>query len=136
MLVLGQKERCGDWAKAKIPGVQSWGEWYEAIGWEKDGELQAVAIFDHYSGPDISIHVAAVPGRRWMTREALRTVFRYPFNQLGVHRVTGCIASRNKDAVRLNLHLGFTLEGVKRQGSHDGDDMLILGMLKEECRWL
>lgn len=135
MLVLGEKERCGQWALARIPGVHSWGEWYETIGWEKSGELQAVAVFNNYCGPDVCLHVAAIPGKRWLTREVLRAVFRYAFNQLGVRRITSHIPSQNRDSVRFNLHLGFHLEGVKRNGWWD-DDMLITGMLKSECRYL
>lgn len=134
MLVLDQKERCGDWAKERI-GVPSWGDWYETIGWEKDGQLQAVAVFSHYCGPDVVLHVAAIPGKRWLRREVLRAVFRYAFIQLGVRRITSHIPETNKDSIRFNLHLGFHLEGVKRNGWWDGD-MLITGMIKSECRYL
>lgn len=135
MLVLGQKERCGDWAMSRIAGVQGWGEWYETIGWEEKGELTAVAVFSNYSGPDIQLHVAAIPGGHWLTRAALRAVFRYAFVQLGVRRITSHIPETNLASVRFNLHLGFTLEGAKREGWWDGD-MLITGMLKSECRYL
>lgn len=134
MLVFDQKERCGDWAKARI-GIQSWSDWYEAIGVERKGELIAVAVFEHWNGPDIELHVAAIPGGRWLTREALKAVFRYAFVQLGVRRITSHIPETNRDSIRFNLHLGFTLEGVKRHGWWDGD-MLITGLLRSECRYL
>lgn len=134
MLIVGQKERCGDWAKARI-GVATWGDWYEAFGWEKGGELIAAAVYTNFSGPDISLHIAAIPGKRWLRREALKAVFRYAFVQLGVRRITGYVPLSNKDAIRFDLHLGFHLEGEKRNGWWDGN-MLVLGMLKEECRYL
>lgn len=134
MLVLNQKERCGDWAKERI-GIKSWGDWYECIGWERNGELVAAAVFNEYSGPDVCVHVAAIPGKRWLTREVLSAVFQYAFVQLGVRRVTSHIPAKNSESVRFNLHLGFHLEGIKRDGWWD-DDMLITGMLKSECRYL
>lgn len=135
MLVLADKERCGDWAKERIPGVKSWGEQYEAIGWEKDGQLTAVVVYTNWSGPDISMHIAAIPGRRWMSRVFLRAVFAFPFLGLGVRRVTWYVPSANTESVRFSLHLGAKLEGVKRDGWY-GDDMLILGMIKSECRYI
>jgi RimJ/RimL family protein N-acetyltransferase len=135
MLICDQKERCGDWAKARIPHVESWGEWYEAIGWERDGELVAVVVWNLYSGADIAIHIAAVPGRHWMTRTFLRAAFRYPFLQLGCRRVSGFVPSKNAEALRFDRHLGFRDEGLMRHALPD-DDVVVLGMLKEECRWL
>lgn len=135
MLVLDQKERCGDWAKERIGGVQSWGEWYEAIGWEQDGELQAVGIFESCNGPDICMHVAAAPGANWIRRDFVGAAFRYAFVQLGVRRVTANIPASNEASMRCALALGFRLEGIKRDGWLDGD-MMVLGMLKSECRHL
>jgi RimJ/RimL family protein N-acetyltransferase len=135
MLILDQRVRCGDWAKERIEGVQSWGTLYEAIGWEQDGQLTAVVVYDHWSGPDVNMHIAALPGCRWMRRLYLRTVFQYPFLKLGTRRVTANVASLNNPCVRFCLHIGFKLEGIKRDGWH-GDDMLVLGMTRAECRYL
>ena len=135
-LVLTEKERCGEFARARIPHVPSWGEWYEAIGLERDGELVAAVIFNFFSGADIAMHIAAVPGRRWMTRELLRAAFRYPFVQLGCRRVTGYVPASNTDALRFDRHLGFVQEGVMREALESGEDVIVLGMLRSECRWL
>ncbi len=134
MLVLDQKERCGDWAKERI-GLPSWGDWYEAIGWERNGDLVGVAVFNQWNGPDICLHVASAKGVHWLSRTALRAVFRYPFVQLGVRRITCHIPESNLASVKFNLHLGFTLEGVKRDGWWK-ENMLMTGMLKSECRYL
>ena len=133
-IILDQKERCGEWARARIPHVESWGEWFEAIGLEKDGELVAVVVYNLFSGADIAMHVAAEPGRRWMTRAFLRTVFRYPFVQLECRRVTGYVPASNADALRFDRHLGFKEEGRMREALPD-DDVIVLGMLKRECRF-
>ena len=135
-IILNERDRLAAWAQARIAHVPSWGEWCEAIGLERDGELSAVVVFNLFSGADIAMHIAAVPGRRWMTREFLRAAFRYPFWQLGCRRVTGYVPASNADALRFDLHLGFVQEGRMREALPDGEDVIVLGMLRNECRWL
>ena len=80
-------------------------------------------------------HIAGKPGKRWLNRDFLFAMFDYPFNQLGVNRITGLVAKKNKEARRFDEHLGFKYEGNMRHALAD-DDMLIYGMLKRECKWL
>lgn len=135
-VVYDQKERFGEFAREVIGGVEWWGPDYQAIGLEEDGQPIAAVVYNHWSDVDCAMHVAAVPGRRWMTREFLRAVFRYPFIQEGCHRVTGYVPASNADALRFDIHLGFKPEGKMRDATHDGEDVWVLGMLKRECRWL
>ena len=132
-VILDQRDRCAEWARQRIAHVPSWGEWCEAIGLEDDGELLAVVVYNLYSGADIAMHIAAVPGRRWMTREFLRVAFRYPFVQLGCRRVSGYVPASNTDAQRFDEHLGFVREGLMRHALPD-DDIIVYGMLREEAR--
>ena len=132
-VILDQRDRCAEWARQRIPHVPSWGEWCEAIGLEDDGELLAVVVYNLYSSADIAMHIAAVPGRRWMTREFLRVAFRYPFVQLGCRRVSGYVPASNADAQRFDEHLGFRREGLMRHALPD-DDIIVYGMLREEAR--
>lgn len=134
-VVLDQKERFGEWARTRIPHVDSWGEWYEAIGLEEDGEPIAAVIYNLYSGADIAMHIAGAPGRRWLNREFLRVAFRYPFVQLGCRRVSGYVPATNADALRFDRHIGFVDEGVMREALPNGEDVVVLGMLKNECKW-
>lgn len=134
-IVIDDPVRFGDWAKTRIPYVTNWGDGHRVIGLERDGNIQAACIYNCYSGADIAIHIAAVPGRRWLTRSYICACFAYPFLQLGVRRLTGYVPSKNTDALRLDLHLGFTQEGVMRHALWD-DDIIVLGMLKEECRFI
>lgn len=134
-VILNERDRCAEWARQRIAHVPSWGEWCEAIGLEDDGELLAVVVYNLYSGADIAMHIAAVPGRRWMTREFLRVAFRYPFVQLKCRRVSGFVPASNTDALRFDLHLGFVREGLMREALENGEDVIVLGMLERECRW-
>lgn len=100
-----------------------------------NGELIAGIWYEGFNGANINIHVAAVPGRRWMTREFLYYTFHYPFNECGVRRVTGIVPESNADARRFDEHIGFTLETRLKDAAPDGD-LLIYRMFKDECRWL
>ncbi len=134
-IITGQDARCGPWLAAK-QGI----EWYpgsgSTIGLEdENGELLAVTCFDTYNGVNIGVHIAAVPGKRWMTREYLWYIFHYPFKQLKVRRVTAVIASTNADAWGFIENLGFTLEATLKD-AHPGGDLKIYRMYSDECRWL
>lgn len=106
------------------------------IGLEEDGELIAGVVFDHYTGPSISMHVAAIPGKRWMTKDFLWRCFAYPFLQLQCNRITGLVRVDNLAAQKFDEHLGFQREGLIRKAAKDGTDYILYGMLREECRWL
>ena len=51
-------------------------------------------------------------------------------------RVTARVPVANMRARRLVEGAGFVLEGLVRSAGPDGGDVLIYGMLKEECRWV
>ena len=102
------------------------------LGVESNGELIAGVVFENYTGSSISIHVAALEGRHWLSREFLFRVFAYPFLQLECNRVTGLVRVDNAKAQKLDEHLGFVKEGVLRRGATDGTDYIIYGMLKDE----
>jgi len=102
---------------------------------DDDGQPMAVACFDNYNEANINMHIAAVPGKRWLTREFLWYCFFYPFEQLKVKRITGIVASNNAAARRFDEHLGFTLEATLKD-AHPGGDLLVYCMTREQCRWL
>jgi RimJ/RimL family protein N-acetyltransferase len=132
-VIYDEKERVGDFVSSMVGGA-NWGA-HTAIGLERDGELIAGVVYDTYTGPSIAMHVAAIPGRRWMVREFLCAVFRYPFLQLGCDRITGPVASFNADALKFDLHLGFEYEATLAKAV-PGGDLILLVMWRDKCRWL
>lgn len=128
----GQAEMLA-WAEAVI-GCQFRPD-AQCIGWEQDGQLRAVTIFDGFSACDCNMHIASDGSRRWMTREFLFHSFAYPFIQLKLRRVTGLVPAKNKDALRFDHHLGFEVEGVCRHALPD-DDIVVMGLLRDSCRYL
>jgi RimJ/RimL family protein N-acetyltransferase len=124
----------GEWAAARIANFDPSEQPYEAIGLKRDGEIIAATIYNYYSGSSVAMSFAAIPGKRWLTRDYLNAIFRYPFVQLGVRRVTGYVATRNFASVRFAYKLGGKLEGVMRHALPD-DDLLVFGLLREECKY-
>lgn len=133
--VLDARERCLRFVAERVGDVVGAREWYEGISLERDGETLAAVVYTLMTECDICMHVAARPGRKWLTHDFLRVAFRYPFVQLRLRRVSAFVPSTNRAALKLNLHLGFVREGCLRDASSDGD-LIVLGMKRAECRWL
>ena len=101
----------------------------------QDDEVIAAVVYDEYNGQNIFMHVAARPGRRWMTRQFLHTAFHYPFVQLGVQRITGWVEASNLDARKFDEHLGFRHEATLIKAAPDGGDVCLYVMHREWCRY-
>lgn len=123
------------WAEERISDNQFRPD-ARAIGVARDGALCGVVVFDNFSVGQCCLSVASDGSRRWVTREFLIRVFAYPFIQLSYRRVTCLVAASNSNSLRLCEHFGWTREGVLRHGTPSGEDMILLGMLREECRYL
>lgn len=106
-----------------------------AIGLEEGGRLLAGVAYDSYNGASCCMHVAAVEGSRWMTREFLWVCFAYPFNQLKVKKLIGPVGSANLPARAFDEHVGFVLEAALKDAHPDGE-LLIYTMTRSQCRWL
>lgn len=107
----------------------------QGIGLERDGELIAGVLFDNWNGRSVQMHVAAIPGKRWMTREYLRFCFVYPFDQLKVNKIIGLVDSTNDAAMTFDKHLGFVEEAVIKDAGMHGD-LHILTMTRQQCRFV
>jgi RimJ/RimL family protein N-acetyltransferase len=134
-VIYGQNERVIQWVTDRIAHTDAvLGN--VGIGLEEDGELIAGMVYGNYTPVSICMHVAAAPGKRWANREFLYRMFAYPFLQLGVQRITGIIREDNDDSLRFAEQIGCTQEGVMRKACPDGTNLVIYGMLKDECRWI
>lgn len=133
-LIYGQDRRVCEWVAERI------GEPLEdanvGIGIEEDGELIAGVAYNMYTGAAICMNVAAVPGKRWTKKEFMYAFFAYPFIQLGCRRVTGLVRASNTVSRKFDEHVGFVQEGVIREAFADGEDAILYGMLKHECKWI
>lgn len=101
---------------------------------EVDGKIVAIVAVGNWRMGDCELFCAGAGA--WIDRPLLRTVFGYVFGTewLNCHRCTIQVAASNMRMRKLAQRLGFVPEGRLREGLPN-DDLLILGMLKDECRW-
>jgi RimJ/RimL family protein N-acetyltransferase len=132
-IVWDQSKAVGEWVSQRM-GATFDPSCSTAIGMERDGELIAGVVFDHFSGRSIAMHVAAT-APHWMTREYARACFGYAFGQLRVTKVIGLVDSTNAQARRFDEHLGFELEATVKDAGERGD-LLIYSMTPDKCRFL
>ena len=125
--------RIGAWVGARLD-MDNWGD-FRAFGVEKDGELIAGVIFNHYRLPSISMAVAA-EGKYWMSRDLLKHVFTYAFDICKCHRIDSLARADAASVLEFDRKIGFVQEGVVRRGEMDGSDLILLGMLREECKYI
>jgi len=105
-----------------------------ALGCIVDGVPVAGVVYTDYTGTSIGIH-SRCDDRKKITREFFWAIFDYPFNQLGVKRLTGLVSTANLEAQRVDEHLGF-VEEARLAGYFADGDAIIYRMWKEDCRWL
>ena len=122
-------------AQSLIPGLAR-SDGMRCIGLRKDGELVAAAVYEGFNGQNMWVHLAGVPGQRWMTRDFLRAGFAYPFLVCGVQRLSGYVNSSNLAARRLNEHFGYRVEATLKGAAPDGGDVLIYVMWRKDCRYV
>lgn len=100
------------------------------------GDLLAVVVFHDFSPQWKTIQMSClINDPKVVTRSVLRTVFSYPFFQLGCKRVTTVAAKKHKKARALNKGLGFREEGTMRKALGI-DDAVVYGMMFGECKWI
>lgn len=133
-LIYGDEKRLLPWALERI-GIGNFLRDAYSIGLERDDELVAVVVFDHFSSCDCNMHVASDGSANWLNKDLLLAAFAYPFVQLGLRRVSGVIPASNDKAIAFNEALGFKREGYCRKSLPD-DDVVITGLMREDCRFI
>ncbi|SEO77538.1 hypothetical protein [Nitrosovibrio sp. Nv6] len=117
-------------------GVENDWSSYKAVGLESDGEIVVGVVYDNYTGTTIFMHIAALPGKKWLTRNFLWFLFYYPFVQLGVKALRGMVPESNAESLRFARGLkGAHLE-ARLKDAHPSGDMLIYCLRKEDCKYL
>lgn len=101
---------------------------FVAIGREVDGQIVAGIVFNCWTGFDIELSVAALPGG--LSRALLRRAATYVFREAGCIRAS--FTTESQEVVDLALRLGAQTEGRKRHLYGPGRDGVILGILRED----
>ena len=108
----------------------------KAIGIRDETGYRGIVVFDSFTKTGCWVHVASDGSRKWITRELIIRTFAYPFIRLEYPRINAFVSVDNHDAVAFNENFGWTREGVLREGGENGEDLILFGMLRRECRWL
>lgn len=123
-----------DWARARIPKLDAWMGEAKSFAAVEGEKILGVVVYDAFTAHECCMHIV-IEDRRCVTRRILKQVFGYPFEQLGLRRVTGLVPESNTAALAFDMRLGFRHEGRKKWGAGDEDE-IILGMVAENCPWL
>lgn len=102
---------------------------WTAIGIEREGEIVAGVLFNHFEGADVHVTLA---GKGW-TRAFIRAVGTYVYDILGCERMTA-ITNCNEVA-NFAQRLGGQIEGRLRSHFGSGKDAIVAGILREEWRY-
>ena len=131
-------DRDGSVAKWVCDGLGENTDWVGhnvTMGVELDGELIAGIIFNNIR-PNLDVWLTIYStNRRWCNRRVLRAIFGLAFDEMGSRRVSLCVSKDNEAIKKLVEGLGFVREGLLRQYRDNGNDCIVYGMLKNECKW-
>ena len=100
-----------------------------------DKELVAAWVFHDYRGHVIDISLASI-SPRWCTKQSLRAIFHYAFNDADVVRFQAVCHRRNKKMRKLFKGLGFREDCILKKGFDGERDAVLYSMLRDECRWV
>jgi hypothetical protein len=131
-LLLYADAAVGSWMAGKLG--QTFLPPYTAIGilgW--NGQLVGGMLFNQYAEGDVEVTCFA-PGR--LGRGPLKAGCAYVFQTLGCNRMSARTRASSLAVQVVLRKIGFQQEGVLRQYYSDGEDAILFGMLKGECRWL
>ncbi len=140
-LVVGEDARVSQWVVDRAGhGVYHEHSMDCAIGLEEEGRLIAGVMYDHFFGRSVAMCVA-IDRKGIGHRGFLRFAFRYPFNDLKVHKILGFVAQHNEGAHAFIRHVGFrhthTINDVMTDPSDRGrTDLWVFEMQRADCRFL
>ena len=135
-LVWGADRAIADWVAEKLDCANSWVS-YRSIGVLSRDSSQLIAgvVYHGYTGSDVIQSIAAT-SPMWARPEVIRGLLAYPFETLKCRRTTALISESNTRSWKTMQRIGFQQEGRMRQGGDNGEDLLVFGLTRDECRWI
>ena len=121
----------GHWVARRIFGGY-FEERSRSLGLKRDGKYVAGVIYENFNHRSFTCHIA-ITGR--MTTAFLYAIFDYPFNICEVEKIIVPVASENAESLKLVKNMGFT-EEARIKDAHPLGDIVLLTMLKKDCRFL
>jgi RimJ/RimL family protein N-acetyltransferase len=132
-LIVDDPSRVADWCAARIEHFSGWGSDPKAIGLEVNGKLSAGVVYTNYTPANVFASIVIDGG---MNPNFLYAIFFNPFEQWKVRHISCAIEGSNERSLKLCSNMGFIEEGRMRESAINGEDVILMGMLKSECRFL
>ena len=108
---------------------------FQTLGFSRGGEMLCVFIAYQYSLPNIFMSFAA-KSPRWASKENIRAVGIWIFDDLDCSRMTTLTQKRNRRSRKFQEGMGFKHEGKLKNASNEGD-IIIYGLSKTDHQaWL
>lgn len=98
------------------------------------GKIRGMVGYDCWTPNSCTAHMAVDTPLAW--RSLLPACFEYPFVQCDRRVLLGVIPAHNTASWGLAKHLGFTVRHAVKDGWAMGDDLLLLELRREDCRFL
>ena len=98
------------------------------------GKVRGMVAYDWWTESACYAHMAVDTPVAW--RSLVRPAFMYPFVECDRRKLLALIPSHNTKSWGLAKHFGFTVVHAIRDGWAVGDDLLLLEMRREDCRFL
>lgn len=122
-----------EWVKEKAHVIRC--EDTQGITALREGEIQAVAVFDSFTACACNVHMAIV--NPFVIRAGfLNEIGRHLFVVCGRSRIFGLVPSNNPKALKLNRHIGMIEVARVPDALDEGVDYIVMEMEKARCRWI
>jgi RimJ/RimL family protein N-acetyltransferase len=135
-LLFGHDQIIADWVARNIPHMATGFGPATAIGVvdQRDQPMAGVVFHDYQPAYGTIQLSAAAISPRWATKRLVSDILRYPFGQLGVHKVWTATQHENARALKFNEGVGFTREATLRDHFGPGVHAVICRMLMKDYR--
>lgn len=108
--------------------------WDVSIARVERGKLLGGVIYSDATEDSISIHTAGF-SPNWLSRDLLWVVFHWPFVQCNFQATFVKVRSSNNKSIEFARRLGFNTVAELSE-VYRSDVLIIMRMLKRDCRWL
>lgn len=98
------------------------------------GRIRGMVGYDGWTENAVQAHMAVDTPVAW--RALIPACFEYPFREAGKGVLLGIIPAHNTRSWRMARRLGFRFAHAVRDGWARGDDLLVLELRREDCRFL
>ncbi len=103
---------------------------------KKDGEIMAVAVCDTWMYNSVQLHIAIDNPIVLKNGRFQKEIAEYLFNYAGRELILGFIPANNEKSIRFAKKSGFVEIYRIKQGYAEDEDMVILELRKEDCRFI